>query len=835
MKNKKGGVTVAVLVVSILIISSGVVITNAVKGSDSGESVFGTGLTLFDKEQTIYETSLDSSENEKEAIIFKDSKKDSKKSSGSGGSSGSANSWVSGVNDVEDMKGFDANETTNYAPEDGLSVNDTEKNQTETNHINQTLENKTSYVEENETFKNNTKENQTELNSTEVVVDINLTDGQVFEQNGTSYIVRDGLLYDLASSEIEFSSFLPSSICVMGNGRGEKIDISIEGEFKASGNLNSAVHCLYNDYIEADLKLKLMESDLFSFDDLIIEKALRIRIDCEDSKVKYSHTFNDVDLGPQFEELGDKGKIEVYGLVELSGKYVKDDEYSTPNYDINKLECECIQGSCCDMRSRPYKYKSVGSQPTGYEDYYFCDGSNSPTSTNYCAEYDYYCNGNSAGYSHSVSIVDTCGICEYCTNGDPTCNYYSSSTKCGERDCDYLDTACRNYHDVDKFCSGNSGTCTNSNCDSYTDAEKHTSCGENQECDGDGVCVTCNSQEYYLCSDEDVYWYDVCDNRGEKKEECGEYSESGWNYYCSGDDKWRKKSCTGRGCSHDACWRNYFDCYETFVETCEWGCENGQCKSNPNIECYQDADCGKNGLVGEPICSEDDVYQSFREHTCENPGTEDSYCIYSDTSVLIEDCGEDKNNSNYCYSEDVYMNFTDRGCLSGSCFENTTSQFVEDCGENENSSAFCYDGDVYINMTNKGCSNQSCFINMTMQSIEDCEHGCSNGSCMKPDLTIIDLAIQNIKEKTVVLAFTVKNIGEIATDNVYWMVDTNSTDENPERMTSANLEPGTWTRAYMMWTYSQSGIYRPEAIVDFEDLIEESNESNNQLSINLSV
>ncbi len=754
VKNKKASVAVIFLVVSVLIVSSSIMITNEVKKSNNENKIVGTGLVLLNNEQSSQDSlsNSDSLNDGTKLFTFGDSgrKSSSKKSSG-GGSSVKESSTV--------------NEESN-----SLIVPET----------NETFGNQTSA--------DNTEENQSLSESADIGAFF--SDGQIFEENGTAYIVRDSITYALASSEqIRFNPLLPLSICV-----NEKIDIKIVGTLFPSLSFSGAAACLFVDSVGADIELKIMEADTLSFNDLINSKTFHVSIDCNNLKVDYSHVFENIDLSSEFGGLEDQGTIEVYALVKLTGSNVRDIEYSTLNYDVDKANCECLSGACCDLTSRPYTYKFSGSQPTGYDDLNYCSGVNSPTSTNYCIERDFYCSGSSAGYSYSDSTVDTCGICEYCTPGDPTCNYYSSSTKCGTRDCDYLDTTCRNYDDADRFCTGNSGTCKTASCTSYTDTQKGTSCGANNECDGSGSCITCTSREYYSCYLTNVYWYDACDNREDKKEDCGTSYESDWKYYCVGDDKWKKKTIFDKGCANGNCHTNQYDGYNTYVETCQYGCTNGKC--NSAIACYQDSDCGTDGYVGDSFCGEDDVYQSYEVYTCNNPGTTSSYCSSGVANVLIQDCGENSLGSNYCSENSVYVNFTDRGCSGGSCFENTTEQNVEDCGTGQ----------------------------------------CIGGMCegiKKPDLTITDLVIQYISERTVTLAFTVKNIGELAASEIYWMVDTDSSDTNPERTTPTSLDPGDWTRAYMMWTYSQSGTYQPEAIVDFGNVVNESNENNNRQSISV--
>ena len=51
MKNKKGDFGILVLIVSILVVSSGLIVINEVKNNADNGKISGTGLVLLDREQ----------------------------------------------------------------------------------------------------------------------------------------------------------------------------------------------------------------------------------------------------------------------------------------------------------------------------------------------------------------------------------------------------------------------------------------------------------------------------------------------------------------------------------------------------------------------------------------------------------------------------------------------------------------------------------------------------------------------------------------------------------------------------------------------------------------
>ena len=686
LTSKKASATLVFLVISVLLVSSGVIITNQIKKTNEDNAV-GTGLVLLDTEQDNSQYSDSLGEEIKFTFGDSEGRISSKKSSGGGGGGSS---------------------------KDSQSYNEPE------------------ILDNDEVADNQTSENQTEANYTEEINESEIDDfinssREIFSRNGTRYIMRDGEEYVLSISSstyyIKFDPPLPPSVC-----ENERIDITVRGK----AEVKSPSCC------GAIIKISIMEEDLGVDDTIADFWAWYSSADCKN--VYFRHTFEDVDLSDWIiPDPGENGEFyaKARSIPTLGCEIVNDlltISYKVYAYRNDKPDkCKCLSGPCCDLSSRPYEFKSYGSQPTGYTDFYGCWDPNSPIGTSSVYKVDYYCNGISSSASDTTSIVDICGICEYCTLGDSTCNYYGTSAACGTKNCDYLDTACRNYHDVNKYCNG-WGSCSISGaCNDYTNTPKHTSCGTNNECDGSGTCVTCTSHEYYSCSDNDVYWYDACDNREEKKQECGESYVTDWSYYCVGDDKWKKKTYVNLWCSYGACEREEHDA-SVFVETCQYGCENGQCQPNP-IECTQDSDCPNDHYMGYPFCFEGHVSQLYRDYFCaQNPET--SYCTYIEQNKIVENCGsdyceEDSYSDNFCYDNDVYHNKTchDKGCSDAECFDNiyTEEEKVQECGtegclngecvyvECYNDSEcgpnndyigdpFCHDGDVWQNKITYTCN-----------------------------------------------------------------------------------------------------------------------------------
>jgi hypothetical protein len=140
---------------------------------------------------------------------------------------------------------------------------------------------------------------------------------------------------------------------------------------------------------------------------------------------------------------------------------------------------------------------------------------------------------------------------------------------------------------------------------------------------------------------------------------------------------------------------------------------------NNEIECSVNLDCGTDGYIGGPFCTSDDVYQEFETFTCNNPGTQASYCSSLIEEVLVEECDED--------------------CEDGECVEEPEIECTEnsECGEDGFiGTTFCTGDDVYQNYEefecqNPGTENSDCESYVYPVLIDVCDNTCSNGECVE--------------------------------------------------------------------------------------------------------
>ncbi len=256
-----------------------------------------------------------------------------------------------------------------------------------------------------------------------------------------------------------------------------------------------------------------------------------------------------------------------YAASSLNDSYCNSSEGSSQSCAITTtIPCQCTSGVCCDGCN----YKTSGSQPTGYTDYYDCNGSNSPTETNYVRFNDYYCNGTDASYHLSQSNVDTCGYCKYCSSGYSYCFNYSDLTACGSGKC--CSGACDTSFSCSltsgcysETCSGTSWTCSAAYGGSACGSELGPSCRYTNTCDA---------------------WY---------------YKNTCSSGYCTGATTWTTDATDNSACNG---------------QTCATGkvCQNGNCitpcDSTSYTSCPSSAyDFGTSGGTKSDMCGTDQYYK----------------------------------------------------------------------------------------------------------------------------------------------------------------------------------------------------------------------------------
>src|SRR3989344_885931 len=189
------------------------------------------------------------------------------------------------------------------------------------------------------------------------------------------------------------------------------------------------------------------------------------------------------------------------------------------------------------------------------------------------------------------------------------------------------------------FCWGNSVfrlfasyTCNNpgtasSFCSNSTSQQLQQNCSINQFC-SNGACQNFAS----ACTVN----YD-----------CGTSGLTGGNY-CIGNSVYSNFTsyfCNNGGTPSAFCSNSIFP---QLQQTCAANqtCSLGSCVNNAPVVCNNNADCGTNGYTGGPFCQGNSVYQNFTTYTCNNPGTQNSFCSNSTAAQLQQTCSNTQTCSN---------------------------------------------------------------------------------------------------------------------------------------------------------------------------------------------
>ncbi|MBW2984135.1 S8 family serine peptidase [Candidatus Woesearchaeota archaeon] len=463
----------------------------------------------------------------------------------------------------------------------------------------------------------------------------------------------------------------------------------------------------------------------------------------------------------------------------------------------------------------------------------------------------------------STCNISTCGAeCEI--NAD-----------CSETDCDALDGCVGNdYYDYDNVSNNCLGDCS---CESnacgaptiYTDDARCVACVINDDC---------NALDNDYCVGDDIKHDEgicnasfACEAQTTTTKDCNTDNSAN---YCTGTlVQYDDYTCSAASCILDQV-ITVQDCNDTLYCNGEESCSAGSCNPGTAI------DCSGNDLaaVGQCDYSPDDIlftwdfFAGFTSvcieatdlcstgsvsltHTCDitqcsaecevNADCDDTDCDVLDgcvgndyydydnvTNGCLEDCTCE---TNACGSPTISTN--DPRCGSGEC------SLASDCGtDGYLGNDYCNGNDVWGTYRTYACNdpglpNSSCSYNDADQSKETCTYTCLVGACISPDLTIKSSKVLTPTPAAgswTTFQIVLENIGDVIAGNIYWVLDTDSAEDNPS-FGPFDLDPGKTVDIYPVVKYTSAGTYAPVFTVDYNNTIQEYNETNNQITIPVTV
>src|SRR3989344_6761068 len=156
---------------------------------------------------------------------------------------------------------------------------------------------------------------------------------------------------------------------------------------------------------------------------------------------------------------------------------------------------------------------------------------------------------------------------------------------------------------------------------------------------GDGWTVN-----FTPCTPEVIKCYSTAD--------CGEHLPTA-PAFCSGSSvyqNYRTWTCNNPGTASSSCSSVTVDEFR-FACTSNQTCSGGTCVASPP-KCTTDSDCGTDSFVGNISCQSNNVYQNYKEYTCENPGTAQANCTDDTTLKVKQLCAAAQAcNTGGCYPE----------------------------------------------------------------------------------------------------------------------------------------------------------------------------------------
>jgi hypothetical protein len=134
--------------------------------------------------------------------------------------------------------------------------------------------------------------------------------------------------------------------------------------------------------------------------------------------------------------------------------------------------------------------------------------------------------------------------------------------------------------------------------------------------------------------------------------------------------------------------------------------------SSSNDQCDESTDCGIDGFINTPFCSDLSVLKDFVVYECVDADDSNSKCVSHTEPRVVQTCTV--------------------GCVSGSCTDSSCA-VASDCGtDGFIGDTYCVSNNVTRDYVTYQCSSQSvCSFSTVPKTISVCSESCSQGACQE--------------------------------------------------------------------------------------------------------
>ncbi len=395
-------------------------------------------------------------------------------------------------------------------------------------------------------------------------------------------------------------------------------------------------------------------------------------------------------------------------------------ESCVTNSDCIDGQQVCFGGNCINIGTFNVCSKNSDCGTDGYVDSPTCQGSN--IYQNYKT---FVCtNPGTINARCSSSVVSrlkqTCPVDQVCQFGECVAsNTNTAGVACNSNsDCGadgYIgDLTCLDgrsiYQNYKIYICNDPGT-TNARCSSATTIRLMETCEGDETCQN-GACVS----NFGVCS---------------FKTDCGTDGYIG-DLYCKDGNvyqNYKTYTCHAAGSPTSYCTSSINNALKTTCSA-DQTCQNGVCITL-DVRCNSNSDCGTDGFFGVTYCQYGNVYQSYKEYICNNPGLTNSSCSASSKVRLKQTCSLSQTCQNGACGNNTDINTNtdiDTGTnAGGSCGTDS------DCPPSKESQPYCanQNKEVWRQYTTYTCVDEVCIEDIVPQRVEVCAIGssCSDGIC----------------------------------------------------------------------------------------------------------